>query len=246
MIVLLICLPGRALHAQTDSLVITAVPLREIANEAANDRQATRDILIEKVQVSTSYELIPHIDSLETVVAELNELTKQTMGTRLDYAYYSSLILRWERRKTTAAPLQETLQKYLAEVEEIGSGLVNTLAKWELTLEETDPSMLTEDIVSRIDGISHYIDSAQLILNDSLNSSLVTSNRVADIDLVIETNLHDLSELMKMELGRSILNKEESIFTIKESAEGCRHCLCNASPCGYGKGREGRVVPGKP
>jgi hypothetical protein len=86
---------GSTLYAQNDSIEITAVPLREIANEAAADRQQTRDILVAKVQVSTSYELISQIDSLATEVAQLDELTKQTLSTRLDYAYYSSLILRW-------------------------------------------------------------------------------------------------------------------------------------------------------
>ena len=41
---------GSTLYAQNDSLEITAVPLTEIANEAATDRQHTRDILVEEVQ----------------------------------------------------------------------------------------------------------------------------------------------------------------------------------------------------
>ena len=104
-------------------------------------------------------------------------------------------------------------------MDDISSGMEYSLAKWELTLEATDPTALTEDIVSRIDGISHYLDSARLILNDSLNSSLAMLNRVADLDLIIETNLHDLSELMKTELGTSILSREESIFAINESSD---------------------------
>jgi hypothetical protein len=94
-----------------------------------------------------------------------------------------------------------------------------TLAKWKVTLETINPSVLTEDIEFRINGINHYIDSTRLILNDSLNSSLALLNRVADIDLVIETNLHNLSELMKVELGQSILTKDKSIFAIKKSSD---------------------------
>ena len=95
---------GSALHAQNDSLEIKAVPLREIANEAAHDMQQTRDILIAEVQVSTSSELLPQIDSLEIRIAELDELTKKTLDSRLDYAYYSSLKLRWERQKNGRFP----------------------------------------------------------------------------------------------------------------------------------------------
>ena len=207
------------LHAQSDSLQIKAVPLREIANAAAHDMQQTRDILVAEVQVSTSSDLLPQIDSLEIRIAELDELTKKTLDSRFDYTYYSSLQLRWDRENDRTAPLQTSLQKYLADLDEISSGMEHSLAKWELTLEATDPTALTEDIVSRIDGISLYLDSARLILNDSLNSSLALLNRLADLDLIIETNLHDLSELMKTELGNSILAREESIFAINESSD---------------------------
>lgn len=219
LIALLFSVMGSAVYAQDDSLVIEAVPLREIANEASRDMQQTRDILVEEVQVSNSSKLIPQIDSLELTIAELDELTKQTLGSRLDYAYYSSLKLRWERQNDKTAPLQATLQKYLATVDEISIGTDQTLVKWELTLAATDSTALTEDIVSRINGISHYLDSARLILNDSLNSSLALLNRVADLDLIIENNLHDMSELMKMELGRSILTREESIFAVQNSSD---------------------------
>ena len=210
---------GSALHAQNDSLQIKAVPLREIANEAAHDMQQTRDILIAEVQVSTSSDLLPQIDSLEIRIADLDELTKKTLDSRFDYSYYSSLELRWERQNERTGPLQTSLQKYLADLDEISAGMEHNLAKWELTLEATDPTALTEDIVSRIDGISLYLDSARLILNDSLNSSLALLNRLADLDLIIKTNLHDLSELMKTELGTSILSREESIFAIQKSSD---------------------------
>jgi len=210
---------GSALNAQTDSLEITAVPLREIANTAASDRQQTRDMLLEKVQVNTSFNLLHQIDSLETSVVQLDELTGNTLESRLDRAFYSSLILRWEQRDASALRLQEDLQKHLAEMEVIGSDLEHSLTKWELTLETTDPAMLTGDIVDRINGISHYLDSARLILNDSVNSSLVLLNRVADIDLVIETSMQVVSELMKAELGSSILSREASIFKIQQDSD---------------------------
>lgn len=207
-------LPGSLLYAQNDSLEITVVPLAEIANAAASDMQQARDFLVDEVQVNTGFKLIPQIDSLETGVAQLDLLTRQMLDSRLDYSYYSSLILRWERQEAMADPLQVNLQKYLADVEEIKSDFEGKLAKWELTLEETDPSVLSEDIASRIQGISFYIDSSRLILNDSLNSSLALLNQVADLKLVIENNLHDIGLLQKQQLGQSILAREESIFRL--------------------------------
>ena len=99
---------GSNLHAQSDSLEIEAVPLREIANEAAHDMQQTRDILVAKVQVSNNFDLLPQIDSLEIRIAELDELTKKTLDSRFDYTYYSSLQLRWERQRV----INWTLSKY--------------------------------------------------------------------------------------------------------------------------------------
>lgn len=217
LIVLLFNVKGSTLYAQNDSLEVTAVSLREIANEAASDRQQMRDMLAEQVQVNASYELLPKIDSLATGVSLLDELTKQTLDSRLDRSYYSSLALKWDRENAMSVNLQESLQKYLADMEEIGSDLDHKLTKWQLTQETTDPTMLTEDIVARINSINHHIDSTRQILTDSINSSLVLLNRVADIDLVIETSLHDLAELMKAELGNSILSREVSIFAVKNS-----------------------------
>jgi len=210
---------GSTLYAQNDTLVITAVPLTGIANEAATDMQHARDILLEKIQITSSSELIPRIDSLEKSVTQLEELSKQILGSRQDFSYYNSLILRWRRSESLTNPIQTSLQKYLADVEKIRVDLEHARAKWDLTLEETDPSILSEDIILRINDISHYIDSAQLIVNDSLNSSLTQLNRVADVDLIIETHLHQIGELQKVELGKSLLAKEGSIFNIKQSSD---------------------------
>jgi hypothetical protein len=178
---------GNTLYAQNDSLEITAVPLADIATAAAREMQQTRDLLVEEVQVPNSFNLIPQIDSLENQVTQLEELSEQIMLTRLEYSYYNSLILRWQRIESMTVPIQETLHEYLANVEELNTKLERALSKWDLTLKETDPAVLTEDIVLRINGISHYIDSDRQILSDSLTSYLALQNRITDIDLVIET-----------------------------------------------------------
>jgi hypothetical protein len=133
---------GSSLFAQNDSLALTSVPLTEIASDAARDMQQTRDLLVEEVQVSTSFNLIPQIDSLENKVTELEELSDQIMITRLEYAYYNSL-----------------------------------------------------------------------------TSSLALQNRITDIDLVIETYLHDIAELQKVELRKSLLTRDESIFNLKKRSD---------------------------
>jgi hypothetical protein len=219
LIIVQICGNGNTLYAQTDSLALTSVPLTEIASAAARNMQQMRDLLVKEVQVSTSYNLIPQIDSLENRVTELEELSDQIMLTRLEYAYYNSLIMRWQRIKSMSNPIQETLLKYLADVEELNTKLERALSKWDLTLMETDQALLTEDVVSRITGISHNIDSVHQILNDSLTSSLALQNRITDIDLVIETYLHDIAELQKVELGKSLLTRDESIFNLKKRSD---------------------------
>jgi len=210
---------GSVLYAQDDSLAINPVPLTEIASAAARDMQQTRDLLVEEVQVTTSFNLIPQVDSLENQVTELEELSDHMLRTRLEYSYYNSLIMRWQRIESMSNPIQETLLKYLADVEESNTKLERALSKWDLTLKETDPAVLTEDIISRITGISHYIDSAHQILSDSLTSSLALQNRITDIDLVIETYLHEIAELQKVELGKSLLTRDESIFTLKKRSD---------------------------
>ena len=199
--------------------MIQAVPLREIANEAAADRQQLRNVLAEQIQVNTGYSLIPQIDSLQARVSLLEELTAQMLDSRLDYAYYNSLTLRWQREQAQADPLQGSLQKYLADLEEAGSGLDRTRGKWDLTLDATDPAVLTEDVASRIENVRHYIDSTRSILNDSLSSSLALLNQVADLKLIIESSLNEISDLQKMELGRSLLTREKSIFRVKSRTD---------------------------
>jgi small-conductance mechanosensitive channel len=218
-IILLFSSQGSALYAQNDSLEITAISLREIASEAASNRQQIRDLLVGKVQVTTGYELTPQIDSLATSVSQLDELTKQILASRADFSFYNSLALRWQREQTHAEPIQASLQKYLADMEDSGTGMLHARAKWALTLETSDPSLLNEDIVSRISGISHYIDSTHLILLDSLSRSLARLNRVEDLKLIIETRLHEISDLQKQELGRSLLTREESIFALKQGSD---------------------------
>jgi len=219
LIIFLFCDKGNTLYAQNDSLEITAVPLADIATTAARNMQETRDLLLEEVQVPKKFKLIPQIDSLEVQVALLGELSDQMLGSRLDNSYYNSLIMRWERVESLAVPIQESLHQYLADMGEINTAFESAQSRWDLTLKETDPTVLTEDIVSRITGINHYIDSARHILADSLNSSLALQNRVTDLDLVIETYLQEIEALQKVELGKSLLTHDEPIFNIKRSPD---------------------------
>ena len=211
--------PGNSLYAQNDSLVITAVPLAEIATTVAGDMQLTRDLLVKEIQVSTSSKLVPQIDSLEIQVAQLAELSDQILGSRLELSYYNSLILRWKRIESIAGPVQEILYAYLAGGQVINTELESAKTRWDLTLRETDPVVLSDDIISRITGIHQFIDSARNILGDSLNSSLALQNRVTDLKLVIETYLHEITELQKVELGKSLLTKDVSIFNVKRSPD---------------------------
>ena len=210
---------GNSLYAQNDSLVISAIPLAEIATTVARDMQHTRDLLVEEIQVTTSSKLVPQIDSLEIQVAQLAELSDQILGSRLEISYYNSLILRWRRVESIADPLQENLYAYLAGGQVINTELVSAKTRWDLTLRETDPVVLSDDIISRITGIYQYIDSARNILGDSLNSSLALQNQVTDLNLVIETYLHEITELQKVELGKSLLTKDVSIFNMKRSPD---------------------------
>ena len=102
--ILLICGLGNSLYAQNDSIEITAVPLTEIATTAASHSQQMRDLMMEEVQVATGFNLIPQIDSLESLVLSLEELTNLIMGSRLANSYYNSLILRWTRVESMASP----------------------------------------------------------------------------------------------------------------------------------------------
>ena len=87
LIIVHICGPGNTLYAQGDSLAITVVPLAEIATTAAREMQQTRDLLVDEVQVPTSFILVPRVDSLEILVAQLAELSDQMLGSRLDFSY---------------------------------------------------------------------------------------------------------------------------------------------------------------
>ena len=218
-IIVQICGLGNSLYAQNDSLGIIAVPLADIATTVAGDRFHIRDLLVEEVQVSTSSKMVPQIDSLEIGVAQLVELSDHVLDSRLEYSYYNSLILRWRRIESIADPLQETLYAYLARGQEINTELESAKSKWDLTLKETNSAVLSEDIISRITGIHQYIDSARNILSDSLNSSLALQNRVTDLNLIVESYLHEITELQKVELGKSLLTKDVSIFNIKRSPD---------------------------
>jgi len=202
------------LFAQGDSLEISVVPISEIATTAAEDLQNTRDMLVHRIQVTTIADLVPQIDSMENQVSVLTDLSDQILGSQVDYSYYNSLILRWERINSRIDPMQEALKKYSAEVQGTRSGLEAIRSKWALTLQETDPAVLTEGIVARISGISHYLDSTRQILGDSLKSSIALQNRVTDLDLDIESYIRTITELRKVEMGKSLLTKDEPIFSI--------------------------------
>ena len=219
LIIVHICGLGNTLYAQKDSIEITAVPLTEIATTAASHSQQMRDLMMEEVQVATGFNLIPQIDSLESLVLSLAELTNQIMGSRLENSYYNSLILRWTRVESMASPLQVSLQRYLSRMQETGTRFEKSMARWDLTMEETNPAVLTEDVVARIAGIQHDIDSATQILADSMRNTLALQNRVTDLDLTIETYLHDITEFQKVELGKSLLTKGVSIFNLKSTPD---------------------------
>lgn len=218
-IIVQICGLGNSLYAQNDSLGITAVPLAEIATTVAGDMQHIRYLLVEEVQVSTSSKMVPQIDSLEIGVAQLVELSDHVLDSRVEYSYYNSLILRWRRVESIVDPLQKTLYAYLTGGQAINTELEGAKSRWDLTLMETDSAVLSEDIISRITGIHQYIDSARNILSDSLNSSLALQNRVTDLSLAAESYLHELAELQKVELGKSLLTKDVSIFNVKRSPD---------------------------
>ena len=218
-IILLVGIQGSIVHAQEDSLKISPIPLSEIATTAATDLQNTRDLLVQRIQVPTSSKLVPLVDSLEIRVSVLTELSDQILRSHMEYSFYNSLILRWERIDSRIDPMSDVLKKYSADVEGIRTELETFRTRWDVTLLETDPTLLTEDIISRINGIDQYIDSAQQILGDSLNSSIALQNRVSDLDLVIGTYLQKITELQKVELGKSLLSKDRLIFNIDKSVD---------------------------
>ena len=153
-IIILIAIQGRLLFAQEDSLLISPVPLTEIATTAATDLQNTRNMLLQRIQVHKAYSLLPMVDSLEFKILELKELSDQKLRPQLEYAYYNSMILRWERFNSRIDPLQDILKKYAADMHGIRTELVISQSKWEITMLETDTTVLTADIVSRINGAS--------------------------------------------------------------------------------------------
>lgn len=218
-IIILIAIQGRLLFAQEDSLLISPVPLTEIATTAATDLQNTRNMLLQRIQVHKAYSLLPMVDSLEFKILELKELSDQKLRPQLEYAYYNSMILRWERFNSRIDPLQDILKKYAADMHGIRTELVISQSKWEITMLETDTTVLTADIVSRINGASRYIDSVQQILGDSLKSAIALQNRVIDLDLVIETYLQKTSELQKVEMGKSLLVKNHPIYRMRSGSD---------------------------
>ncbi len=205
--------------AQGDSLAISVVPVSEIATTAAGDLQNSRDQLDHQIQVSTIFTLVPQIDSLEMQVADLSELSEHLLGSQLEFSYYRSLILRWQRIESRIDPMQEVLKKYSAEMEGIRRELETSRSRWVLTLQETDSKVLTEDITTRIQDISFYLDSVGQILTDSLNSSIALQNRVTDIDLVMETYLQKITDIQVAELGKSLLTKDNPIFSMKARSD---------------------------
>jgi hypothetical protein len=92
------------LNAQSgDSLHISPIPLSDIAITAANDLQITRDLLQQRIQV-TNLEIGPQIDTLDTQVLALKDISDQILKSSSKFSYYNSLIQRWERIESEIEP----------------------------------------------------------------------------------------------------------------------------------------------
>lgn len=208
--------------AQSDSTRILSIPLSEIATSAVTDLQLTRDLLIQKVQINTSYVLIPQIDKIQEQVNELQNLSDQILGTNLKFSFYSSLLLRWDRINTEIDPTQELLKKYSAELEGILGDLQREKNKWEITYDETEPEALTDDIANRIISISSYIDSASLIVRDSLKSSIGLQNRITDLALVSQSYHDNILELQLVELGALVISHNEPIWSVQRETDSTK------------------------
>lgn len=188
-----------------DSLKISPIPLSEIATVAASDQKNTRDFLVHQIQAKST-DVKPQIDSLQLQVSVLKNLTDQILGNSSKLSYYNSLTQRWEFVKSKILPIHSELQKYSSKMEGIRDTLVIWQLKWEITLQETDPTP-AEEIVSRILSIKAIIDSTTQILTDSLNNSIVLQNQITDLQVMADNYLQTIQELQMTELGVALLTK---------------------------------------
>jgi hypothetical protein len=148
------------LKAQSgDSFHISLVPLSEIATTAANDLQNTRDLLLQRIQV-TNQEIGPQIDTLDSQVLSLKDKSDQILKTSSKFSYYNSLIQRWERISSEIEPLHVILKDYSKEMEGIRDSLQTWQLKWNIRLYESDP-VPPDDILSRIEAVYSYMDSTR-------------------------------------------------------------------------------------
>jgi len=209
---------GLNVNAQSnDSIRILPIPLSEIASTAANDLQSTRDLLENRIQRSNPT-IIPQLDTLLIQVSELKDISDQILEANSRFAYYNSLIQRWERILSEIEPVHSNLKEYSTEMEGIRDLLQARQEKWDITLQETDP-VPADDVISRILTTKSFMDSTTQILSDSLNVSIALQNRITDLQIISETYLQNIEDMQKVVLGEALLKRGNPIFRLKAGGD---------------------------
>lgn len=195
-------------QTSSDSTHIAAVPLSAIATQSANDYEMVFDQLESIVQSDVAWIQEPHIDTIEFKVGKLKALSDQLMEENMPISFYESLILRWTKIDEEITGPENTLSDYSLKLEKLGRSYAVLSAKWEMTKESDLIQNAPQDVSIRVNDILHLIDSANVILKDSLKKSISLQNMTTDLRLLSTNYIKNLNDLKQLEIS-SLLTKQD-------------------------------------
>ena len=171
----------------TDSLkeVITAIHLIEIPQEVVAITRKINTEIAPELKRQVAYETHMMIDSVQSQVKQLGQLSDQLLEEQLPYNFYQSLLLRWSRIDRRIETPENVLKEYSSDLSEIRNILKHNKNIWIKTGIETLDKDSPVELIKRVDEVIDQIDSVSLLLKDSLNLSLNLLNGIAEIKLTV-------------------------------------------------------------
>ncbi len=190
----------------TDTL--PTLKLVDVPNEIVKVNEFLNQDAYPIIQEPTVSTVEPEIDTIQAEIGALSEISEQLLRTDLPWAFYQSLIFRWERIIEGLEEIDNSLSAYEEDLVLMEEGLINRSVRWEEGMSGIPRVRKTREIRERITGVITSLTTARKAAEDSLALSLKAQNQISDLQLQVNQQLRDLKLQREKQLASLIQQKE--------------------------------------
>jgi len=218
---IVLLMPGR-FFAQTETPApsdttaqpIEPVPLIEIPSEAEGlIRQLGTEVLpvIQQPVVSTQR---VWVDSLQDTIQSLRQLSNLVLDDEVPVFLTETAIARWQRFRQSLTMPENRLKRYAGRLTDLRTSLIEEQQRWQVTKDTAARLEAPEEIIGRIDRLLFLADSIQLILSDSLSSSLNLQSEGVDVKLIADSYIERLEAYQTQSLEEMLRKHNAALWEI--------------------------------